>query len=231
MFCVGHRAITPRLTWVVDFACLTTLWLSSWTPSHPRILSHNYLYIQITAKYALQHYPSIGKIAILDWDVHHGNGTEKAFYDRRDVLFISIHQDSLYPLDSGSNESRGANDGEYFNINVAVPPGSGIGMYDAAMARLVLPALHAFQPDLLLVSSGFDACALDPLSHIMLNSSAYFRLTSALVAFCGANQCKGPVLMHEGGYSEVYAPFCALRVIEALNNITPNESAVIDRKR
>ena len=115
-------------------------------------------------------WPNILRVAIVDIDVHHGNGPEQAFWHRRDVLYVSLHQDQLYPLDTGSVAAQGTGDGYGYNINIPLPPGCGIGAYGAAFDRVVEPALLAFQPDLILVSCGFDASFLDPLGRMLLTS-------------------------------------------------------------
>ena len=84
----------------------------------------------------------MGSVAVVDWDVHHGNGTEAVFYDREDVLTISIHQERNYPMDSGDAEDQGAGAGEGANMNIPLPPGAGHRTYLEAMERLVIPALH-----------------------------------------------------------------------------------------
>ena len=99
----------------------------------------------------------IERIATIDWDVHHGNGTQQAFYDDPNVLTISIHQDGLFPKDSGTVEERGANNGQNYNINIPLPAGSGHGAYSAAIERVVVPAVQSFRPQLILVPCGFDA--------------------------------------------------------------------------
>lgn len=116
---------------------------------------------------------------------------------------------------------RGSGDGVGFNINIPVPPGSGIGAYQAAFERVVLPALRVFDPELILVSSGFDASALDPLSHTMLNSTSFGNIARQLVEFAvhSATARGRIVFTHEGGYSDVHAPFCGLRVIEAMRGM------------
>ena len=103
------------------------------------------------------------RIAIVDYDVHHGNGTQEAFWNDSDVLFISVHQDSNYPLRSGYAHERGGSDAIDATINIPLPPGSGVGAYSYAFERVVIPALDRFRPDLILVSSGFDASYADPL--------------------------------------------------------------------
>jgi len=159
----------------------------------------------------------VNKVAVVDWDVHHGNGTETVFYDDPDVLTISLHEDSLYPHNSGAVEDCGEGDGLGFNMNIPLPPGSGGGAYDAAMRRIVLPALDQFQPDIILVASGLDGSTWDPLGHMMLLSSHYRAMTEQLLAVA-ENLCKGRlVICHEGGYSAGYVPFCGTAIIEALS--------------
>ncbi|MCG8441031.1 MAG: class II histone deacetylase, partial [Caulobacterales bacterium] len=101
----------------------------------------------------------LSRVAMVDWDVHHGNGAEAAFWSRPDVLTISVHQDLCFPPDSGQREKRGEGAGLGYNINAPLPPGSGVGAYQAVFDRIVLPALRAFRPDFILVPSGFDGGA------------------------------------------------------------------------
>jgi acetoin utilization deacetylase AcuC-like enzyme len=158
----------------------------------------------------------VERIAIVDWDVHHGNGTEDAFYSDPSVLTISIHAEDLYPPQRGSIEHVGAGAGQGANINVPLPDGSGHGAYMAAMERVVVPALRRFEPDLLIIASGVDASAWDPLGRQLLHSESYRRMTELVLDVADAC-CGGRVLaIHEGGYSEAYAPFCCVAVLEAL---------------
>lgn len=161
------------------------------------------------------------RVAVVDYDVHHGNGTEEAFYGDPGVLVVSVHEDSLYPLGTGKVEDRGEGAGEGYNVNVPLPPGSGVGAYTEAFDRIVHPLLDAFEPEIILVSSGFDASALDPLGHMML-PSGWFGEAAARLAARGV----GVVFVHEGGYSEVAAPFCGLRVLEAMAGVP--KSNVVD---
>jgi len=159
----------------------------------------------------------VKKVAIIDWDVHHGNGTQTAFYNRSDVLTISIHQDNNFPVNSGAVTETGAGEGKGFNINIPLPAGSGTGAYKGAMEQIILPALDKFAPDLIIIACGFDSSAMDPLGRMMLNSSAYRDLTQALLNKA-AQICNDKlVCIHEGGYSESYVPFCGLAVTEALS--------------
>ena len=159
----------------------------------------------------------VKRIATVDWDVHHGNGTQSAFYDTPDVLTISLHQNQLYPADSGKVDERGSGAGHGYNLNIPLSAGSGVGAYLSAFERVVLPALRAYKPELILISSGFDACGFDPLARMMLQSEAY-RTMTRMMKEAAAELCKGRlVLAHEGGYSAVYAPYCGLAVMEELS--------------
>lgn len=159
------------------------------------------------------------RIAIVDWDVHHGNGTQHIFYDDPDVLTISIHQDGKFPLTGGTLDEHGSGPGEGFNINIPLPAGSGNGAYAAAMQQVVLPALHAFAPDLIVVASGYDANLVDPLGRQMVTAGQFGAMARQLVQ-AADELCDGRiVVVHEGGYSAEYVPFCALRVIEAISGI------------
>ena len=161
----------------------------------------------------------LARVAIVDWDVHHGNGTEHAFYDDPTVLTISIHQDNNYPPGSGAITDTGSGAGKGYNINVPLPPGSGVGAYVATFERVVTPALTAFRPELILIASGLDASAMDPLASMMMTSDGYRKLTRTVLAVAGA-VCGGRVVAcHEGGYSPAYVPYCGLAVIEELAGV------------
>ncbi len=161
----------------------------------------------------------VDRIAIVDWDVHHGNGTEHAFYEDPDVLTISLHQDGLYPAESGLVEHTGAGVGEGATVNVPLPPGSGNGAYVAAIERVVVPAVEAFDPQLIVVASGLDASMMDPLAMMMVTSEGYREMTDVMVDLA-ARVCDGKLIaIHEGGYSSSYVPFCGAAVIEGLLGI------------
>ena len=157
------------------------------------------------------------KIATVDWDVHHGNGTEAIFLDDSSVLTISLHQDSLFPPESGGIDMKGA---EGTNLNVPLPPGSGSGAYRAAFEKIVMPALEAFEPEMIVIPCGFDACALDPLGVQMLSSEDFRWMTRQLVALADRH-CRGRIVAtHEGGYSATYVPYCGLAVLEELSGVS-----------
>lgn len=156
------------------------------------------------------------RFAVVDWDVHHGNGTETIYLERPDVLAISLHQDNNYPPNSGAASVRGTGPGEGFNVNVPLPPGSGHQVYLHAFERIVIPALRQYKPDVILVASGFDASGVDPLSRTLLMAPSYREMTLQLMAVAD-EICSGRIVMaHEGGYSEVHVPFCGHAVIAAL---------------
>lgn len=159
------------------------------------------------------------KVAVLDWDVHHGNGTQAIYYERPDVLTISIHQDDCFPPGSGSVNERGEGEGEGYNVNVPLPPGSGHETYLYAIRRVVLPALERFRPDLIVIASGLDANAADPLARQMLYGESYRQMTR-MVMEAAEDLCGGRlVAVHEGGYAESTVPFCGLAVVETLSGI------------
>ena len=156
------------------------------------------------------------RIATVDWDVHHGNGTEAAFYSDPGVLTISLHQDNLFPPDSGKLGDTGDGAGDGCNINIPLPPGSGDGAYLAAIERVVVPALEKFRPELIVVPCGFDASVMDPLGHMMLTSDAFRKMTEMIMS-AAEDLCGGRLVMtHEGGYSAPYVPYCGLVVVEAM---------------
>jgi acetoin utilization deacetylase AcuC-like enzyme len=159
----------------------------------------------------------LGRVAVVDWDVHHGNGTQAIFYDRPDVLTISLHQESCFPPGSGGVDERGEGGGEGYNLNVPLPPGSGHETYLHAMRRVVVPALERFRPELVVIASGLDANAADPLARQMLYGDSYREMTR-LVTDAAEVLCQGRlVAVHEGGYAEATVPFCGLAVVETLS--------------
>lgn len=157
------------------------------------------------------------RVAVLDWDVHHGNGTEHIFYDRDDVLTVSIHQEANYPLDTGAVTDRGRGAGEGYNLNIPLPPGAGHVTYLEVMERIVLPALTAYRPDVIIVACGFDAGIFDPIARMSCTAETFGEMTRQVMQ-AADTLCDGRLLMvHEGGYSEAYVPFCGHRVMEVLS--------------
>lgn len=156
---------------------------------------------------------SVDRVAVIDWDVHHGNGTEHIFYERSDVLTISIHQNKCYPPDTGFVEKIGEGSGKNTNMNIPLQPGGGHKTYLEVMERLVIPKLKTFNPDLVVVACGFDASGVDPLARMLCTSETYRAMTAHLM------ECTGGKLLaaHEGGYSEVHVPFCGHAMLEQMS--------------
>ncbi len=157
------------------------------------------------------------RCAVIDWDVHHGNGTEAIFYDDPSVLAISLHQDRNYPMDTGHAADRGTGRGEGFNLNIPLPPGTGHKGYLSAFDRLVLPALHRFEPDVIIVACGYDAAAIDPLGRMLATADTFRQLTRRTMQ-AASDLCASRLMMaHEGGYSETYVPFCGHAVLQEMS--------------
>ena len=157
------------------------------------------------------------RLAVVDWDVHHGNGTEAVFIDDPDVLTISLHQERNYPVDTGDADVRGEGAGEGANINIPLAPGAGHNSYIEAMDRIVLPALQRFEPEAIIIACGFDAAAIDPLSR-MLATAETFRVLTQRAQQAADDLCQGRLMMaHGGGYSEVYVPFCGHAVLQEMS--------------
>jgi acetoin utilization deacetylase AcuC-like enzyme len=170
--------------------------------------------VAVAASHALA--AGVDRVAVLDIDAHHGNGTQEIFYDSSHVLTISIHQNQTFAAGTGGVDARGHGEGRGYNINIPLPAGSGRGAYLEVLAQIVAPALDWFNPGLILVACGLDANTQDPSARMMLHSEAFAAITSLLVA-CARRVCRGRiVLCQEGGYSEWYVPFCGLAVVEEL---------------
>ncbi|MEX1005968.1 MAG: histone deacetylase [Acidimicrobiia bacterium] len=136
------------------------------------------------------------KVAIIDWDVHHGNGTQALVWDDPDVLYVSAHQHPFYPMTGGVVE-RGGPRAEGTIINVPLPAGSAGDVYRELTGRIIEPALAAFAPDWILVSAGYDAHEHDPLAELRLESADYGQMAAALSRQVGPNRI---ITFLEGGY-------------------------------
>ncbi|MEI4472674.1 class II histone deacetylase [Frigidibacter sp. MR17.24] len=157
------------------------------------------------------------RVAVIDWDVHHGNGTEAIFLRDPEVLTISVHQEWNYPTDTGGAMVRGEGRGHGYNVNLPLPPGAGHATYLELMERVILPLLRRFEPEAIVIACGFDAGAMDPLGR-MLCTTETFRSMTGMVKAAAEELCQGRLVMvHEGGYSEVHVPFCGHAVIEELS--------------
>jgi acetoin utilization deacetylase AcuC-like enzyme len=166
--------------------------------------------IAVAALHAIEHH-GLERVAICDFDVHHGNGTQAIFENDPRVLFISSHQLPLYP-DTGYEHERGAGN----IINAPLPPGTGSAGFREVWQRDLLPALDGFQPQLLMISAGFDAHRLDPLAQLELEGEDYRWLTRELVAIA-ERHCGGRIVsMLEGGYDLDALRECSVAHLDAL---------------
>jgi acetoin utilization deacetylase AcuC-like enzyme len=155
--------------------------------------------VAIAARY-LQDVHGIDRILVIDWDVHHGNGTQRAFYEENGVLFVSIHQYPCYP-GTGSLVDTGAGDGEGYNINIPLAPGSGDAEYAAVFDRIIRPAAAAYKPGFVLVSAGFDAHRDDPLAGMTVTRAGFRFMASAVAEIAGVSAAGRLVAVLEGGYN------------------------------
>ena len=153
--------------------------------------------VAVAAEFAVREL-ELSRVFILDWDVHHGNGTAEAFRRRADVLFTSIHQSGIYP-GTGALTDVGSGPGEGYTINLPVPAGSEEDLWLSLIEHIVLPAARAFEPQLVLVSAGFDAHRADPLAGCRLESGSFAEMSRHVRDF--AEQLEVPLgVVLEGGY-------------------------------
>jgi acetoin utilization deacetylase AcuC-like enzyme len=154
--------------------------------------------VAIAASYALEAH-KIGKALIIDWDLHHGNGTQHSFYDREDVLYFSTHQYPYYP-GTGFFSETGKGAGKGFTVNVPLPPGPGDGEYARIFEEILEPVAMEYQPDLVLVSAGFDIYHKDPLGGMAVTPRGFANLARIILEFA-RKTCDGKVVfVLEGGY-------------------------------
>jgi acetoin utilization deacetylase AcuC-like enzyme len=183
----------------------------------------------IGAEQALTH-ADIDRVAIVDWDVHHGNGTQEVFYGRDDVLVVSVHNDhwpwsdETHPQ-TGNTDEHGTGDGEGYNVNIPLPPGTGDTGYARCFDRIVAPTVDAFDPDLLVASAGGDAGIVDPMGRNVVTKSG-FETLGRRVRQLGEDHADGRlVLLQEGGYQISHLAYAMLGTIEGILGI---ESTVSD---
>lgn len=171
--------------------------------------------IVVAARYA-QRVHGYQRVMVLDWDVHHGNGTQAAFYNDPNVLFVSLHQDQLFPPGLGEINQSGGGNGVGYTVNLPLPPGSGDAAYLAAFDRIILPIANEFRPDLVMISAGQDASAMDQLGRMAVTCQGYRQMTQRMIDLAEGHAGGRLVAMQEGGYSEIYAPYCTLAIIETM---------------
>lgn len=188
-------------------------------PGHHATVTHGMGFcllnnIALAAEYLI-HAQGAARLAIVDLDLHHGNGTQDIFWRRGDVLYISTHQSPLYP-GSGYLEETGAGAGAGATANFPLPPGSGDEAFKEITEGLILPFLDRFQAEMILVSFGFDPHWRDPLGHLQLSAAGYGEIISQLVEWAD-HHCEGRIaLFLEGGYDLLAAAACGQAAVSAL---------------
>jgi acetoin utilization deacetylase AcuC-like enzyme len=155
--------------------------------------------VAIAARY-LQDVYGLDRILVVDWDVHHGNGTQRAFYEENGVLFVSIHQYPCYP-GTGSMVETGLGEGDGYNVNIPLGPGCGDAEYAAVFDRIIRSVAAAYKPEFVLVSAGFDAHRDDPLSGMNVTRAGFRHMASTVAAIAGALAGGRLVAVLEGGYN------------------------------
>ncbi|MBV1917283.1 MAG: histone deacetylase family protein [Sphingomonadaceae bacterium] len=167
--------------------------------------------VAIAAQHARDRW-GVTRIAVADFDVHHGNGTQAAFWDDDDLFFASSHQSPFYPGTGGAEDSGASGN----IVNAPLPSGTGTKEFRDAWQRDLLPAIDEFAPEMLLISAGFDGHARDPLAQFLLETDDFGWLTRELVALA-THHCRGRVIsLLEGGYDLVALAECAADHVKAL---------------
>ncbi len=180
--------------------------------------------IAIAAAHAIETF-QIERVLIVDWDVHHGNGTQHIFEHRPDVLFVSSHQWPLWPGTGTANE-HGVGEGEGFTINLPLPPGFDDAGYVSLFERVVIPIAEQYRPHLVLISAGFDAHRNDPLADMAMTEDGFARLCGMMMHVAAAHAEHRIALILEGGY-DLYALSGGMRAcVEILSGA--RESPSID---
>lgn len=177
--------------------------------------------IAVAAKKALA--MGLKRVLIIDWDVHHGNGTQEAFYDDDRVLVIDLHQDNLFPQGSGLVEQIGKGRGEGYMVNLPLPDSCRDDDYLYVFEKIIKPIAREFKPELILVSAGFDAHESDPLASMQLSTDAYGRLANEVKLLAYELCNKKFVLFLEGGYN---VPYLVQNVLACANVLSADVPAV-----
>ena len=185
------------------------------------------LYNNVAVAAAYARHCGLEKIAVVDYDVHHGNGTQWMFYDDPNVLFVSTHQYPFYP-GTGAADDVGVDAGVGFTVNIPLAAGAGDADYDLVFRQLVLPILDAYGPDVVLLSAGYDAHERDPLGGMLLSTDGYARMTTMLRQFVD-RRCDGRlVAVTEGGYDLTALEGCLTETLRVLSDPSPTLAAAVD---
>lgn len=165
----------------------------------------------------------VERVAILDWDVHHGNGTQDIFYERADVLYCSVHQYPNYP-GTGLASEKGSDAGRGFTINAPLPPGQGDRVYLRLLDELFAPRIAEYKPELLIISAGFDAHRDDPLAEMLVTERGFAEMTERVVDLADRVSDGRLVVVLEGGYDLTALGRSVEATIRVLDGATPEQA-------
>ena len=181
--------------------------------------------VAVAAKYAQEHL-DLGRIAIIDWDLHHGNGTQHSFENDSSILYMSTHQFPYYPGIGAASEA-GTGNGEGYTVNVPLTTGYGDGEFIAVVETLLKPIIHEYKPDMILVSAGFDTYSEDPLGGMNVTPEGYAGLTRSIMDMA-VSCCNGKVVFTlEGGYNIKGQCDSVKEVLKELSGISKTDIAEI----
>lgn len=182
----------------------------------------------VTARYALKQ--GFSKIAIIDWDAHHGNGTQNAFYDSKEVLYTSLHHYPFYP-GTGSSDQTGTGKGECFTINIPFSSGANDADYKLAFDRVIIPVINKYEPDLLIISAGYDGHMKDPLGGLSITEEGFSYMARSLQS----STTNKIILFLEGGYDLASLSSSALKTFAILadkeKQIVDSQSLTLDKPK
>ena len=178
--------------------------------------------IAVAAQHALER-KGLRRVAIIDWDVHHGNGTQAIFYETDQVLYASVHQWPLFPGTGAANET-GAGPGSGYTLNVPLPPGSDDQRYLSVLDEIIGPRVADYRPELILVSAGFDAHRDDPLANMAITEAGYFAIASRMRSWADALSDGRLVLLLEGGYNQHALALSVVATIRGLDDQVPEKA-------
>ncbi|MFW9786673.1 MAG: histone deacetylase [Candidatus Thorarchaeota archaeon] len=170
--------------------------------------------IAVAAKHLLEKH-DVERVMIVDYDAHHGNGTQRSFYSSKDVLYVGLHQDgrTLFP-GSGFASEIGVGEGEGYTVNLAMYPGAGDRSYDLAFTKVLDPIAKSFNPDFILVSVGYDGHFMDPLTNLGLTTAGFAMMNSRLKRMAESHADGKIVAFLEGGYNLDVMGMCALNLVQ-----------------
>ena len=234
----GDNPISARSWDAARAAVDATLFAADWTASGPgqrsfamvrppghhaeRSMAMGFCYfnnVAIAAERLIRHH-GFERVAIVDFDVHHGNGTQHLFEDRGDVMYLSTHQHPFYP-GTGQAGERGTGAGEGATVNIPLPPGTGDQRYEEVFVGELLPALHRFDPSVLLISAGFDAWQADPVGGMQVTAAA-FEQWGAWLRQAADELCEGRIFATlEGGYDLNALPALVVAFCRGLESERP----------